>query len=77
MNKKIIISKIKKEAWVKNWSGGWGATFASLYHLYTTDLKSCVGKNLKVNLLLCEKDVRSDFLSKKDLDSYGRHLADC
>jgi phosphohistidine swiveling domain-containing protein len=75
MNKKIIISKIKNEAWVKNWSGGWGATFTSLYHLYTTDLKPLAGINLKVNLLFCEKDVRSDFLSKKDLDDYGQRLA--
>jgi phosphohistidine swiveling domain-containing protein len=75
MNKKLIISKIKKEVWVKNWSGGWSATFASLYHLYTTDLKPLAGKNLKMNLLLCEKDVRSNFLSKKDLGNYGKHLA--
>ncbi|MDD5290598.1 MAG: PEP-utilizing enzyme [Patescibacteria group bacterium] len=75
MDKALIISKIKSEAWDKNWSGNWRAAFASLYHLYTTDLRPYIGKNLKVNLLICEKDVSSNFVSKKDLDNYCQYLA--
>ncbi len=50
-------------------------TFASLYHCYTIALKSYIGKNLKTNLLVCEKDVSSNYIAKKYLDEYCQFIA--
>jgi len=75
MDKKQIISKIKSEEWIKNWSGGWRTTFASLYYTYTDGLKPYIGKNLDSNLLICENRVSSNYIAKKVLDKYGKYIA--
>lgn len=62
-----IPKEIKLNTWVKNWSGNWRLPFASLYHVYTSGLKKYIGKNLKTNLLLCESDVSSNYIAKKEL----------
>jgi len=67
--------EIKTNEWVKNWSGNWRTAFASLYLLYTTDLKPYIGKNLNMNLLVCEKESSSDYVAKADLDAYGKFVA--
>jgi len=67
--------EIKSDIWVKNWSGNWRMTFASLYGCYTTGLKFYTGKNLSTNLIVSEKDSSSNYISKKDLDSYGFYIA--
>jgi len=69
------LDKIKSNIWLKNWSAKWHVAFSSLYCLYTTDLKLCFGKNLKFNLLVCEKDVSANYISKKDLDNYCNYTA--
>jgi len=67
--------EITANTWVKNWSGNWRTAFASLYFLYTTDLKQYTGKNLDMNLLVCERESSSNYLAKEDLDAYGTHVA--
>jgi phosphohistidine swiveling domain-containing protein len=72
--KNIDLSKeITKNIWIKNWSGNWRTSFASLYHLYTTSLKP-YGNNLKTNLIVCEKEVSSNYIAKKELDIYCEDL---
>ena len=61
--------EIKSNVWVKNWSGNWRTAFASLYRLYTTNLKQYIGKNLNLNLLICEENSSSNSIAKIDLDS--------
>lgn len=66
--------EIKDNVWIKNWSGNWRTAFASLYHLYTTNLKP-YGNNLKTNLVVCEKEVSSNYIAKSELDIYCEDLA--
>ncbi len=67
--------EIKSNDWVKNWSGNWRVAFASLYDVYTTHLKPYIGKNLKLTLLVCEREASSNYVAKKDLDVYGKYIA--
>ena len=71
----IRLEAITKEQWIKNWSGNWRTGFASLYHVYTEGLQSYIGKNLDINLLVCEMGVSSNYVAKKDLDAYGAFTA--
>lgn len=71
----IQLEAITKEQWIKNWSGNWRTGFASLYHVYTKGLQSYIGKNLDINLLVCETGVSSNYVAKKDLDAYGKFTA--
>lgn len=68
--------EIKANQWLKNWSGKWKTAFASMYWLYTTDLKPYIGLNFEINLLVCEKEFSSNYIAKKDLDSYSNYVAD-
>lgn len=70
-----LLQEIKSDTWIKNWSGNWRLPFASLYHVYTTGLKYYIGRNLKTNLLLCEPDVSSNYIARKELDRYCRYIA--
>jgi phosphohistidine swiveling domain-containing protein len=67
--------RMTSHAWVKNWSGNWRTAFASLYWLYTTSLEPYIGKNLELNLLVCERESSSNYLAKDDLDAYGSYVA--
>jgi len=67
--------EIESNVWIKNWSGNWRTAFASLYWVYTTDLKPSIGKNLDLNLLVCEKESSSNYISKEDIDNYGNYVA--
>src|SRR3989338_2041389 len=67
--------EIKSNVWVKNWSGNWRTAFASLYRLYTTNLKQYIGKNLNLNLLICEENSSSNSIAKIDLDNFGNYVA--
>lgn len=65
---------IRNNIWVKNWSSNWGVAFASLYWLYTINLKP-YGNDLKTNLVVCEKEVSSNYIAKKELDNYCNDIA--
>lgn len=65
-----IPEEIKANIWIKNWSGNWRTGFASLYWVYTRGLRKYIGKNLKTSLIVCEKNVSSNYISKDNLDNY-------
>jgi len=71
----VLPKEITTNTWVKNWSSNWKTAFASLYWLYTTSLKSYNGKNLDINILVCEKESSSNFVAKEDLDTFSKYLA--
>ncbi len=71
---KEVFSTIEKNEWIKNWSGNWTATFASLYVAYATELKKYIGKNLNLNLIICEGELSYNYLSRSDLDEYCKFL---
>ncbi len=70
-----ILKEIQNNKWTKNWSGHWKTPFASLYFLYTTDLDKYIGRNLSINLLVCEKESSSNYIVKTELDEYCEYMA--
>jgi len=70
-----LSKEIKANTWIKNWSGNWRTAFATLYRVYTVGLKKQIGKNLETNLLICEKDVSSNYISERNLNDYCTYIA--
>lgn len=66
--------EIESNVWLKNWSYTWSVTFASLYQLYATDFKSYLGRNLRMTMLICDKQVSANYVSKNDLDEFCASL---
>ncbi len=70
----MLPADITNDSWIKNWSSKWRTSFASLYWMYTTSLES-YGQNLRINLVVCDKDSSSNYIAKKELDKYAGDLA--